>query len=253
MRNRLLANWSTEATPAQWRALSSDVGLPAGGRIYVPALPKSSGPEVAAACASIRARGYQPVPHLAARAMRSRVALAEWLERMRDAGADAILLIAGDRRQPAGAFHDTLDVLDTGLVEGSGFRRIAVAGHPEGHAKASDEALITALRRKAAWARETDSEIRIVTQFAFSAAPVIDWYARMSAEDIGIPLRIGLPGPAKTQTLLRYAAQCGVGASARMLMRRPGTVSRLLSRWSPQGSGRRAASPTALRRRRRSL
>jgi methylenetetrahydrofolate reductase (NADPH) len=166
--------------------------------------------------------------------MRSRVALAEWLERMRDAGADAILLIAGDRRQPAGAFHDTLDVLDTGLVEGSGFRRIAVAGHPEGHAKASDEALITALRRKAAWARETDSEIRIVTQFAFSAAPVIDWYARMSAENIGIPLRIGLPGPAKTQTLLRYAAQCGVGASARMLMRRPGTVSRLLSRWSPQ-------------------
>lgn len=167
--------------------------------------------------------------------MRSRTALAEWLERMRDAGADAILLIAGDRGRAAGAFRDTLDVLDTGLVERFGFRRIAVAGHPEGHAKASDEALLAALRRKAAWARATGSEIRIVTQFAFSAAPVIDWYTRMSAENIGIPLRIGVPGPAKIQTLLRYAAQCGVGASTRMLLRSPGAVSRLLGRWSPQG------------------
>jgi hypothetical protein len=69
MSNRLVANWSIEATPAQWRTLPADIDLPAGSRVYVPALPKSSSPDVAAACASIRARGYAPVPHLVARAM----------------------------------------------------------------------------------------------------------------------------------------------------------------------------------------
>jgi methylenetetrahydrofolate reductase (NADPH) len=124
-------------------------------------------------------------------------------------------------------------VLDSGLVERFGFRRVGVAGHPEGHSKAGEEALLAALRCKAAWARETDSEAWIVTQFAFSAAPVIDWYERMSAEGVEMPLRIGLPGPARIQTLVRYAAQCGVAASARMLMRRPDAVSRLFNRWSP--------------------
>jgi methylenetetrahydrofolate reductase (NADPH) len=235
MSNRLVANWSIEATPAQWCALPADIDLPAGSRVYVPALPKSSSRDVAAACKSIRARGYEPVPHLAARAMRSRAALAEWLQCMRDAGADALLLIAGDRRRPAGPFRNTLGVLDSGLVERFGFRRVGVAGHPEGHSQADEEALVAALRCKAAWARDTGSKMWIVTQFAFSAAPVIDWYERMSAEGIDMPLRIGLPGPARIQTLLRYAAQCGVGASARMLMRRPDAVSQLFNRWSPLG------------------
>jgi len=232
--DRLVGDWSIEATPAQWRELPDTAALPAGSRVYVPALPRSRSVDTAAACASIRARGYEPVPHLAARAMRSRPALAEWLQRMRDAGADSLLLIAGDRARPAGPFHNTLAIFDSGLIEDSGFRRIAVAGHPEGHSNASDEELVAALRCKTAWARETGSEVWIVTQFVFSAGPLVDWYRRMHDQGIETPLYIGLPGPAKIQTLIRYAAQCGVGASARMLMRRPGTVSQLLGRWTPE-------------------
>lgn len=230
---RLATQWSIEATPVQWRGLPGAAAWPQERCVYVPALPRSSGEDTAAACVAIRDCGHAPVPHLAARAMRSRAVLAEWLERMRGAGADALLLIAGDRGRAAGPFHNTLAVLDTGLIERFGFRGIGVAGHPEGHPKAGSDELVAALRCKATWARETGSDAWIVTQFVFSAAPVFDWYTRMRREEIGLPLRIGLAGPAKVGTLVRYAAQCGIGASARMLMDRPGALVRLAGQWAP--------------------
>ena len=143
-------------------------------------------------------------------------------------------MIAGDRRRPAGPFKSTLEVFDTGLLQAHGFNDIGVAGHPEGHPVADAQTLMDALHRKAAYARDTGAAMWIVSQFAFSAAPVIGWVEQLRSEGVELPVRIGLPGPAKPQTLLRYALQCGVGASSRMLARRPDAVTHLLGRWTPE-------------------
>lgn len=248
---QLVEGFSIEATPRQLESAGTLATLlPAGTSVYVPYLPRSSVADTVRACRQLAAEGLRPVPHVTARAAASREKLDEQLARLAEAGASSLLLIAGDRRRPAGPFKSTLEVFDTGLLQAHGFSDIGVAGHPEGHPAADAQTLMDALHRKAAYADDTGAAMWVVTQFAFSADPVIDWLERLRAEGIHLPVRIGVPGPAKAQTLLRYALQCGVGASSRMLARRPNAVTRLLGRWTPEAmlpplARYRAESPAA--------
>ena len=231
---QLVEGYSIEATPRQLENAASLAGLPRGTSVYVPYLPRGSMADTAQACRRLTAAGFRAVPHVTARAAASRDKLEEQLGRLSEAGASSLLLIAGDRRRPAGPFRSTLDVLDTGLLQAHGFSDIGVAGHPEGHPAADAQSLTEALHHKSRYADETGTRMWIVTQFAFSADPVIRWLERLREEGIELPVRIGIPGPAKAQTLLRYALQCGIGASSRMLSRRPDAVSQLLGRWTPE-------------------
>jgi methylenetetrahydrofolate reductase (NADPH) len=230
----LLAGFSIEATPKQVERTDSLAALlPEGTGVYVPFLPGADMRDCIAACSKLKRLAFRPVPHVAARALGSREKLAAHLGRLEDEGVTSLLLIAGDCARPAGPFTSTLDVFDSGLLQRYGFRNIGVAGHPEGHPVAGRDVLTDALRRKARYALETESTMWIVTQFAFAVEPVIRWLDALRDDDIRLPVRVGLPGPARVQTLLRYAAQCGIGASSRMLVRRPGSVIRLLGRWTP--------------------
>ena len=49
-----------------------------------------------------------------------------------EAGVDEVLIIGGGVDQPVGAFDNSLQVLETGLLQKHGIRRVGVAGHPEG-------------------------------------------------------------------------------------------------------------------------
>ncbi len=231
----LVEGFSIEATPRQLQRAGSLASLlPPGTCVYVPYLPRSSMADTVRACRRLTAEGFRAVPHVTARAATSRAKLDEQLARLAEAGATALLLIAGDRRRPAGPFRSTLEILDTGLLQAHGFCDVGIAGHPEGHPVADARALLDALHRKRAYAAETGTRMWIVTQFAFSADPVIGWLGTLRQEGIELPVRIGVPGPAKAQTLLRYALQCGIGASSRLLARRPDAGMHLLGRWTPE-------------------
>ena len=230
----LLADFSIEATPKQLASvpLLAEL-LPPWCSIYVPFLPGADFVDAEAACKQIAAAGFRPVPHLPARRFEDRVQLAGWLARFQGAGADSLLLIAGDVSSPKGPFADTLAVLDSGLLERHGFHRIGVAGHPEGHPIVSEAELTRALAHKSDYARDTGADMWLVTQFVFSADPVCHWLDRLDAAGFTLPVRVGLPGPASTRTLISYAVQCGVKVSTRMLTRRPGMARKLLGRWHP--------------------
>jgi len=232
---RLAANASVEATPGRILKRQGLAGLlPAGTRVYVPFLPRADFAATVAATRRLVDDGLAPVPHLTARVLESRGELDDRLGALADAGADSLLLIAGDRDRPAGPFASTLDVIETGLPAERGFLRLAVAGHPEGHAAVDGATLDAALAAKVEYARATDTELRVVTQFLFSATAAIDWLARLADRHPGLPVHLGLAGPARLATLLSYAAHCGVGASARILKRNPGAA-RLLAEWTPDG------------------
>jgi len=233
--SRLLsANASIEATPdAILSATSLRRTLGCGRLVYVPFLPRADIADTVAACRRLVGEGLIPVPHLAARAVPSRRQLDDWLGLLTEAGTKRVLLIAGDARRPRGPFRDTLAVLETGLLVRHGIRHIDVAGYPEGHPRVADGALWQALEQKAAYARETATEMWLVSQFAFEAAPIAAWLAALEKAEIGLPVRIGIPGPAQLRTLLGFALRCGVGASASAVIRRPVSALKLAAQWDP--------------------
>lgn len=217
----------TAARVPDFRAL-----LPAGTRVYVAHVDGTAADDVAATCRRLADEGFAPMPHVPARGVESRAELDRRLGLYVDAGATQALAIAGGIAQARGPFPDTVSMLRTGLFEARGFTRLHVAGHPEGNpdidpAGGEIEAM-AALRAKAAHARETDAAMAIVTQFAFEAAPVVAWADRLRAEGIALPVHVGVAGPAKLQTMIKFAMACGVGPSLRVLQRRASDISNLI-------------------------
>ena len=223
---------SVEVTPRQLQATPVLARLlPRGATVYVPFPPKARRSQTIEACGRLLEAGMQPVAHLPARSLEGARELAAWLTELADVGVDSLMLVAGDRT-PQGPFSDTLDVLDSGLLGEFGFRRLGITAYPEGHPAIADDALERALRYKAEYAAETGTEMWIVTQFVFSPEPALAWLRKLRRAGPRLPVRIGMPAPARASTLLAYAARCGVGVSAKALSRRQ-AAARMLGGWSP--------------------
>ena len=73
----------------------------------------------------------------------------------------------------------------------------------------------------------------LATQFAFEAGPIIEWANGLKASGIDIPVHIGIAGPAKLQTLIKFAIACGVGPSLKVLQKRAVDVTKLLLPYEP--------------------
>jgi len=68
----------------------------------------------------------------------------------------------------------------------------------------------------------------LATQFCFEAQPVIDWVNELTERGMNLPVHIGIAGPAKLQTMIKFAIACGVGPSLKVLQKRAKDVSKLL-------------------------
>jgi methylenetetrahydrofolate reductase (NADPH) len=73
----------------------------------------------------------------------------------------------------------------------------------------------------------------IATQFCFEAAPVIAWADRIRAAGVTLPVHIGVAGPAKLQTLIRFAMSSGIGPRLRVLQRRAADLTKLMLPFEP--------------------
>ena len=111
---------------------------------------------------------------------------------------------------------------------------MGVAGHPEGSPDFTDEVALQALKLKKAFAERTDANMRIVTQFGFDADGFINWADGLAAEGIDLPVHLGVSGPAKLTTLVKFAAMCGVGNSIQFLKKRAAAVTTLISGFDPE-------------------
>ena len=226
----LMDGFSIETTPgASQKIPDYRAHLKAGTRVFITFLPGSDFDDTIATAIRLRREGLEPVPHLAARSIPSRDFLDAKLRRLvGEAGVREVLAIAGAPLSPLGEFRDTMQMLETGLLDRYRIRRIGVAGHPEGNPEIPDAAVAEALTWKQAFARRTDASVYVVTQFCFEAAPIIAWEQRLMAEGIDLPVHIGLPGLATIRSLLAHARACGIGPSTAFLTRRAHDVARLL-------------------------
>src|SRR5215470_11183351 len=76
--------------------------VPSGTRVYISAVPTRPMQEVLDSAIRLRAAGFSPVPHVAARTFATTAALDEFLAQLTKANVERLLIIAGDRDRPVG-------------------------------------------------------------------------------------------------------------------------------------------------------
>ena len=212
--------------------------LPEGTRVYIAHIDGTPIEDMVRTAARLNAEGFRVMPHFPARIIKDRATLADWIARYQgEADVKQGLLLAGGVSEPHGDFDSSIALMETGEFDKAGFTRLHVAGHPEGNRDIDPEGgranVDAALKWKQGFSERTDAKMAITTQFAFEAAPIIRWADDLKAAGIDLPIHIGIAGPAKLQTLIKFSIACGVGASLRVLQRRARDVTKLLLPFEP--------------------
>ncbi|MEL7254009.1 MAG: methylenetetrahydrofolate reductase [Pseudomonadota bacterium] len=212
--------------------------LPEGTRVYIAHIEGTPIEDMVATAKRLAADGYPVMPHFPARIIKDEATLNDWIARYQgEAGVDQALLLAGGVNTPHGDFHSSMQLLESGAFDKAGFKRLHVAGHPEGNKDidpdGSTKNVDDALQWKQKFYERTDAQMALATQFAFEAGPIIEWADSLKAAGIDIPIHIGIAGPAKLQTLIKFAIACGVGPSLKVLQKRAMDVTKLLLPYEP--------------------
>lgn len=171
-------------------------------------------------------RGFQAVPHLAARLIADEAHLSETMQRLDKAAVRDVFVVGGDG-EPVGQFGDALALLRAmrrlrGRGVGEGVEQVGVAGYPEGHPFIDNQRLACALMAKLALATY------VVTQMCFDPAVISAWAADTRRQGLSLRVYAGVAGAVDRRSLLRVAGRIGVGPSARFLRKHRFPVARLL-------------------------
>ena len=234
-RRNMVDGYSLEMTAKELDGLREAAPLiRPGTQVAVTFLPGEEMEQRVAAAKLVRELGFEPIVHLSARRLTSAEELDNYLSRITtEAGVKRVFLIAGDPPEPEGPFEDSLQVIESGLLEKHGIAIAGVGGHPEGHPNVSKADLWVWMERKIAALRTRGIVPLVVTQFAFDDDAIVEWVGEMRARGIDVPVRLGVPGPAGIKRLLGFAARCGVGASASVMKKYGVSVTNLFGRAGP--------------------
>ena len=176
--------------------------LPGLDDVYITMLPGTNYREVAHKADELVRSGYNPIPHFPARSIRDLNELKDYVKMCKDFGVKQALIIGGGA-QPIGDFHCSLQLFETGLFEEF---KIGIAGHPEGSPDISDSEIEKAMIDKKPYADY------IVTQWLMETSPIIDFVSKQT-----LPVHVGIAGPAKITSLLKFASIVGAKNSLTFL------------------------------------
>lgn len=232
----LLDDFSLEMTAKDVEQIAEAASaVPQGTTVSVTFLPGESFVSRIDAAVEVHRFGLKPVPHISARRLTSAGELEGFLERLAEmVDLRQVFVVAGDLPQPSGPYDDALAVIRSGLLQKYGVRHVGIAGYPEGHPDISTNRLWAALIDKVAYLGDHGLECSIMTQFGFDSVPALRWLTDLRSCGIDAPVRLGVAGPSSIKTLLRFAARCGVGASASVLKKYGLSLTKLLGTATPE-------------------
>ena len=234
-----LNGYSIEVTPNAAAKIENFAEvLPVNTRIYIAHIEGTPFDEMLTTAKKITNEGFIPMPHFPARIIEDKDMLESWLSQYSgEANVQEALLIAGGTKEPAGVYDSSIQIIETGLFDKYSFKRLHVAGHPEGNKDIDKDSTHTNINKALSWkneyAKRTDAQIAIATQFCFDSGAIIQWANSLIDMNIDLPVHIGIAGPAKLQTLIRYSIECGVGASMKVLQKRAKDITKLLLPYEP--------------------
>lgn len=232
----MIRDFSAEVTAPDRKSLDAAANLLApGSRVYIASLPSDTPEKLVSAAKRLVDASLVPVPHIVARNVKDRQGLDMLLGALtQEAGVDRALILGGDRDDPAGEYDCALQLIQSGLLSRHGIKKIALGTYPEGHPRISDETLEQALVDKLAAADAEGLETVLISQVCFDAKPIVQHLKKLRSMGIQHRIRVGVAGPAKRTTLLKYALICGVGPSLRGLKERQGLAKNLASGETPE-------------------
>ena len=234
-----LTDFSIEVMPRTAAKIESfEEILPKNTRVYIAHIEGVPIEEMVQTAKRVSREGFNVMHHFPARIIKDKSALEEWINIYQgEAGINQALLLAGGVDKPHGVFEDSMQLVETELFEKYNFKNLHFAGHPEGNKDidndGSNKNVDDALQWKQKFNERSDIDIAITTQFCFEAEPVIEWANSLTNNGINIPIHIGVAGPAKLQTLIKFSIACGVGPSLKVLQKRAKDVKKLLLPFDP--------------------
>ena len=176
--------------------------LPPVKDIYITLLPGGDYKETAKKAGDLVKKSFNPVPHFPARSINNETDLKDYVSICKDVGVKQALVIGGSR-DPIGKFDSSFQILETGFFDDI---KIGIAGHPEGSPDISDSNLEKAMIDKKPYADY------IVTQWLLDAQPIIDFISKQT-----VPVHIGITGPMKISSLIKFANIVGAKNSINFL------------------------------------
>ena len=191
--------------------------LPGTWDVFVAHLGDQTAESFVQDCLRVRQFGHRPVPHLTARRYRNPEQLAKTFQLLGNEGAaQEALILAGDV-EPVGSLKDSLDVVNSGVLEQSGLERVWFSGYPEGHPKISEDDLASAWKKKLEWSRSCRIPIGVVTQLAKSPETSVEWCRKQGFADQGVGARISQFLFARPEILADLAKLAGMPVFLQMV------------------------------------
>ena len=236
---KFLDGFSVEVTPkAASKIENFEDYIPSGTLVYIAHIEGTPIEEMVETAKKINDQGFCAMPHFPARIIKDKNVLEEWISRYKnEANVSNALLIAGGANKPYGQYDSSIQLIESELFDKADFNNLHIAGHPEGSMDIDPDGSTTNVDQALSWKNEfskrTDANMAITTQFSFDASSVISWANNIKEAGIDIPVHIGIAGPAKLQTLLRYSIECGVGASIKIIQKRAKDLTKLLLPYKP--------------------
>ena len=236
---KFLDGFSVEVTPkAASKIENFEDYIPSGTLVYIAHIEGTPIDEMVETAKKINDQGFCAMPHFPARIIKDKNVLEDWISRYKnEANVSNALLIAGGANKPYGEYDSSIQLIESELFDKADFNNLHIAGHPEGSMDIDPDGSTTNVDQALSWKNEfskrTDANMAITTQFSFDANSVISWANNIKEAGIDIPVHIGIAGPAKLQTLLRYSIECGVGASIKIIQKRAKDLTKLLLPYKP--------------------
>ena len=236
---KFLDGFSVEVTPkAASKIENFEDYIPSGTLVYIAHIEGTPIEEMVETAKKINDQGFCAMPHFPARIIKDKNVLEDWISRYKnEANVSNALLIAGGANKPYGEYDSSIQLIESELFDKADFNNLHIAGHPEGSMDIDPDGSTTNVDQALSWKNEfskrTDANMAITTQFSFDASSVISWANNIKEAGIDIPVHIGIAGPAKLQTLLRYSIECGVGASIKIIQKRAMDLTKLLLPYKP--------------------
>ena len=237
--NDFISSYSIEVIPRSAAKIESFAEvLPKNTRVYIAHIQNEEIEAMIATAKRLNDEGYTVMPHIPARMIKNKAVLHDWISMYQnEAGVDEALLLAGGSTKPIGSLDSSIQLIESGLFDKAGFKRLHIAGHPEGCKDIDPDGGIKNVSEALSWKQEfskrTDASMAIATQFCFDADVVKQWADNIKKDGIDIPIHIGIAGPAKLQTLLKFSIECGIGASMKVLTKRAKDLTKLLLPYEP--------------------
>jgi len=234
-----ISGYSIEVVPNSAANIESFADLlPQNTRVYIAHLEKEDIRTMVSTARRLSDEGFTVMPHFPARIIKNQSVLNDWISMYQnEAGVNEALLLAGGSTKPIGELDSSIQLIESGLFDKAGFKRLHIAGHPEGSKDIDPDGGIKNVSEALSWKQEfskrTDASMAIATQFCFDADIVKKWADRIKEDGIDIPIHIGIAGPAKLQTLLKFSVECGIGASMKILTKRAKDITKLLLPYKP--------------------